>query len=85
MEGFEGEVLKGMDFMRWRPWVLVIEATLPNSRVSNHSAWEHLVTSCNYQFAWFDGLNRYYVAAVHAHLGAALTTDLVALFPLSPG
>ena len=75
VEGFEGEVLKGMDFVRWRPWVLVIEATLPNSRVSNHAAWEHLVTSCNYQFAWFDGLNRYYVAAEHAHLAAALTVQ----------
>ncbi len=75
VEGFEGEVLKGMDFARWRPWVLVIEATLPNSRVSNHGDWEHLVTGCNYQFAWFDGLNRYYVAAEHAQLAAALSVQ----------
>ncbi len=75
VEGFEGEVLKGMDFVRWRPWVLVIEATLPNSRVSNHAAWEHLVTGCNYQFAWFDGLNRYYVAAEHAHLAGTLSVQ----------
>lgn len=68
VEGFEGEVLRGMDFARWRPWVLVIEATLPNSRVSSHAAWEALVTSRDYRFAWFDGLNRYYVASEHAGL-----------------
>jgi FkbM family methyltransferase len=71
VEGFEGEVLRGMDFARWRPWVLVIEATLPNSRETNHEAWEALVTSQRYRFAWFDGLNRYYVADEHAELLAA--------------
>jgi FkbM family methyltransferase len=68
VEGFEGEVLRGMDFERWRPWVLVIEATLPNSRETNHAAWEHLVTSRRYRYAWFDGLNRYYVAEEHPEL-----------------
>ena len=66
VEGYEGEVLRGMDFVRWRPWVLVIEATLPNSRVANHDSWEALVTARGYRFAWFDGLNRYYVAEEHA-------------------
>ena len=68
VEGFEGEVLRGMDLVRWRPWVLVIEATLPNSRATCHERWEHLVTERGYRFAWFDGLNRYYVAQEHAAL-----------------
>jgi FkbM family methyltransferase len=68
VEGFEAEVLRGMDFGRWRPWVLVIEATLPNSRETNHDAWEHLVTGQRYRYAWFDGLNRYYVADEHPEL-----------------
>ncbi|MFC0253436.1 FkbM family methyltransferase [Massilia consociata] len=72
VEGFEGEVLRGMDFARWRPWVLVIEATLPNSRATNHGAWEHLVLGQGYRYAWFDGLNRYYVAEEHAELLAQL-------------
>jgi FkbM family methyltransferase len=70
VEGFEGEVLKGMDLQRWRPWVLVIEATLPGSRETNHEQWEGLVTPHGYQFVWFDGLNRYYVAQEHAELAA---------------
>lgn len=68
VEGFEGEVLKGMDFVRWRPWVLVIEATLPNSRETNHASWEAMVTGQRYRFVWFDGLNRYYVAEEHGEL-----------------
>jgi FkbM family methyltransferase len=68
VEGFEGEVLRGMDFKRWRPWVLVIEATLPNSRETNHETWEHLVGSQGYRYVWFDGLNRYYVADEHPEL-----------------
>jgi FkbM family methyltransferase len=68
VEGFEGEVLRGMDFARWRPWVLVIEATLPNSRETNHETWEPLVTGQRYRFVWFDGLNRYYVAEEHPEL-----------------
>lgn len=68
VEGFEGEVLRGMDFKRWRPWVVVVEATVPGSRETNHAAWEDLVIGQGYRFAWFDGLNRYYVADEHQDL-----------------
>ena len=67
VEGFETAVLQGMDFTRWRPWVVVIEATKPNSR-ELELGWEPLLTSANYQFVWFDGLNRYYLAAEHMAL-----------------
>lgn len=68
VEGFEEQVLRGMDFVRWRPWVLVVEATLPGSQQTNHQDWEHLILQHAYQFAYFDGLNRYYVAQEHAEL-----------------
>jgi FkbM family methyltransferase len=68
VEGFEGEVLRGMDFTQWRPWIVVVEATLPNSQVTNHAHWETLVTAHDYHFAYFDGLNRYYVAHEHRNL-----------------
>ena len=72
VEGFEGEVLRGLDLERWRPWVLVVEATVPNSRVGNYAEWEPLVTGHGYRYVWFDGLNRYYVADEHAQLANAL-------------
>src|SRR5471032_2712026 len=72
VEGFEGDVLRGMDFAACRPWIVVVEAIMPNSRDSNHQLWEALLTQQAYQFVWFDGLNRYYVAAEHAERGALL-------------
>lgn len=75
VEGFEGEVLRGMDFARWRPWVLVVEATLPGSRETAHESWDHLVTSQRYRYVWFDGLNRYYVAEEHPELLAHFGTQ----------
>ncbi|HEY5801859.1 MAG TPA: FkbM family methyltransferase, partial [Burkholderiaceae bacterium] len=72
VEGFEAEVLQGMDFARWQPWIVVVEATLPNSRVTNHEKWEPLLTAHGYRYAYFDGLNRYYVAPGHPELTDAL-------------
>ncbi|EGI77341.1 FkbM family methyltransferase [Hylemonella gracilis] len=68
VEGFEKTVLEGMDFQRFRPWILVIEAIAPNSTVEDHQQWESLVLTANYVFAYADGLNRFYVAQEHSHL-----------------
>ncbi|QTO49099.1 FkbM family methyltransferase [Burkholderia latens] len=68
VEGFERNVLLGADFKRFRPWILVIEATEPNSPVDNSAEWESLVIEAGYEYAYFDGLNRFYVAAEHRDL-----------------
>lgn len=75
VEGYEEQVLLGMDFARWRPWVVLVEATVPNSRVASYGEWEALLTGANYQFAYFDGLNRYYVAQEHSELAAVLSVQ----------
>ncbi len=62
VEGSEASVLRGMDFSRWRPWVLLIEATAPNSQEATHSEWEPLLLEQGYVYCYFDGLSRYYVA-----------------------
>lgn len=67
VEGFEAQVLRGMDLRKQRPWVLIIEATQPNSRTLD-AHWESLVISQDYEFVYFDGLNRYYVAQEHPEL-----------------
>lgn len=73
VEGAEKEVLSGMDFQRWRPWILVVEATAPMSQDTVHHAWEPLVLDSGYEFVYFDGLNRYYVAQEHTELKNAFT------------
>jgi FkbM family methyltransferase len=60
-EGSEREVLEGIDLGVWRPRVLLIEATFPNSQVPSHGGWEDLVLDQDYRFASFDGINRFYV------------------------
>ncbi len=75
VEGFEGDVLRGIDLAKWRPWILVVEATMPNSRLTNHETWEHLITGHNYHFAYFDGLNRYYVAGEQIELRETISVQ----------
>ena len=60
VEGWEGKCLKGMDFQRFRPWVICTEF----SRASLKD-WEDLVLGQNYVFLGETCPNRYYAAADH--------------------
>ena len=62
VEGSERDVLAGADFARFRPWIVLVEATVPNSPVEDFAAWEDILVAARYRFVWFDGLNRFYVA-----------------------
>ena len=61
VEAHEQGVLESCDFSQCRPQVVLVEATKPRTRISNHEQWEHLLLEAEYLFAAFDGLNRYYV------------------------
>lgn len=62
VEGSEGDVLAGADFHSYRPWIVVVEATLPMSQEESHADWEPILTGQGYSCVWFDGLNRFYLA-----------------------
>lgn len=68
VEGFEEDVLRGIDLDRWRPWVVVVEATAPRSRIPAHHSWEPILLDHRYTFCLFDGLNRFYAAEEHNEL-----------------
>lgn len=68
VEGLEADVLEGGDFSRWRPRVVVVEATQPNTEIPTHDRWEHLLLDSDYLFAYFDGLNRYYLRSEDSDL-----------------
>lgn len=71
VEGFEEAALRGNDWTRYRPWIVVVEATLPMSREESYESWESILLDANYRFAYADGLNRFYVANEHReHLSA---------------
>jgi FkbM family methyltransferase len=71
VEGFEEQVLRGWDSQRLRPWILVVEATVPNSTETDYEKWDPLVSAAGYRFVYFDGLNRFYIANEHPELAAA--------------
>jgi FkbM family methyltransferase len=76
VEGFEKEVLIGANFYKYRPWIVVIESTLPNTNIENFSDWENFLTENDYTLCYRDGLNRFYLAKERA--------DLVEHFNLPP-
>jgi FkbM family methyltransferase len=68
VEGFEAEVLAGHDWDFVRPRIVLVEATRPMSPVPSFAAWEPMLLRRGYHFAWFDGLNRFYVRREDADL-----------------
>ncbi len=62
VEGLERSVLLGNDWRRFRPWVVVVEATLPGTQVECHADWEPILLKARYLLVYADGLNRFYVA-----------------------
>lgn len=71
VEGVEKAVLDGCDLTKWRPWVLVIEATAPLSQKVVSDLWEPGVLTADYTKVYFDGLNNYYVSSEHPELSDA--------------
>jgi len=65
-----------MDFERHRPRVVLVEAVAPGSMAEAWGAWEPDLLARGYRFAFFDRLNRFYVAEE--------ARDLATRFPAEP-
>lgn len=79
VEGAEGQVLRSFDLTRWRPWVVVVEATAPLSTEPSYEEWDPVLTAAGYTFTLFDGISRFYVSPDHAELRDALSYPACAL------
>lgn len=62
VEGAEADVIAGNDWARFRPRVVVVEAVAPGTMAPSWEAWEPALLAAEYRYAFFDGLNRFYVA-----------------------
>lgn len=71
VEGMEARAIASWQPSTIRPWILVVEATEPNTPNPSHTAWEPTVEKLGYRFVYFDGLNRFYVHQDHAELASA--------------
>lgn len=62
-EGWEKFVLRGADWDRFRPAIILVEATEPHTSIASWEDWESDLTgSARYEAVYFDGLNRFYLA-----------------------
>lgn len=68
VEGLERNVLEGADFRKIRPKIIVVESTAPMSSEETWEEWEFILTANDYIFAYFDGLNRFYISHEHLYL-----------------
>jgi FkbM family methyltransferase len=76
VEGHEAEVIAGNDWARFRPRVVLAEAIDPLSMLDASHRFEPQLLEAGYRFAFFDNLNRWYVADEEA--------ALLERFPTSP-
>lgn len=67
-EGWERHVLLGADFKEFRPQVIVVEATKPNTTEVCSDEWDSLLLENGYTEVHFDGINKFYVAGEASHL-----------------
>lgn len=74
VEGAEKDVLLGADFNSFRPWIIIVEATCPNSTKQTHMEWESIILNAGYTYAYFDGINNFYVSNKHDELLVHFTT-----------
>ncbi|HJU31251.1 MAG TPA: FkbM family methyltransferase [Hyphomicrobiaceae bacterium] len=68
VEGMEGPVLAGWQPSPVRPWIVVVEVVAPYPTDADASAWEPGLLALGYEFAYFDGLNRFYLSSAHPEL-----------------
>lgn len=62
VEGWEEKVILGHDWKNFRPIVIVLEATIPNSPIRTKTNIKTILEHHHYSHVYFDGLNDYYLA-----------------------
>lgn len=68
VEGFETQALSSWGKAVVRPWIVVVESTLPLTQIESHESWESILIGYGYTPVYFDGLNRYYISDAHPEL-----------------
>ncbi|MFM6080473.1 MAG: FkbM family methyltransferase, partial [Dolichospermum sp.] len=63
VEGLEEDVILGGNWEIFRPTVLVIETTQPNTNIRCQNNIPQILTDKGYKHVFFDGINDYYIAA----------------------
>lgn len=75
-EGWELPVIRGGDWRRFRPRVVLVEAIVPQDLTPAWEAWDPFLIDQDYEFVYFDGVNRFYVRCEDSHLCRHFTVPL---------
>lgn len=70
VEGAEERVLCGLALRRYRPWIIVVEATEPLVTDRSDGDLAKYLAERDYHHVFFDGLNSFFVAREHNRLAA---------------
>ena len=68
VEGAEYPVFFSWKKVERYPWIIVVEATHPNTTIDTFEKWEFLILKKGYRLVFRDGLNRYYLHNMHKDL-----------------
>lgn len=79
VEGWEHEVLLGVNLAKWQPWVLCIEAIEPGDDTYVGQEVRLLVEGEGYVHVVFDGVNDWFVSAGHLELKPAIQAGFSAI------
>ncbi|MCT0231084.1 FkbM family methyltransferase [Synechococcus sp. CS-1324] len=67
-EGAEDAIIAAADWARHRPEILVVESSEPYTNIRMKTRWQVVLEQNRYQFAYFDGINDFWVRRESAHL-----------------
>jgi len=79
VEGAERSVILSAEWRAFRPRVILVEAITPLSCEPAWFVWEGLLFQAGYQFALFDGINRFYYRAEEPEMRQRLAVPANAL------
>lgn len=86
VEGMEPEVLRSWGKSGRRPWIVVVESTVPSSQEPTEHLWIDEMVGRGYREVHFDGLSRYFVHEAHDDLTGhfAAPPNVFDLFAVGP-
>jgi hypothetical protein len=76
VEGAETEVIESWGENPTRPWIIVVESTVPGSQIMSDKKWESAILSKGYVEAYFDGLNTFYALKEKQELALSLSKPI---------
>ena len=76
VEGAETEVIESWGENPTKPWIIVVESTIPGTNILSDKKWESGILSRGYSEAYFDGLNTFYALKEKQELALSLSKPI---------